>query len=637
MKPGCVSRFWRRVSGRAINFLRRFSIYRRLLFSFLAIIIVTNSLVGLFSFYISAREVDQNISGSTRQVLNGLISSINVRLAHYEELSNQIGSSDQVRGLLKKCRDIRGSGHMNAAAEQKYNLYKGQLENILYQAAQSYDISNLEILSDSDEFTQADYSGNPRGASLENPDQYRKTDEFLRAVDANGSLIWYDTSKDVGVFRYEKSKTIHISGYLTLTKSIPDFGPQPSSGVIIVNVPLSIFERMTNLQNMYDQNEVVFLAGRKGTATILNSTYLIHRMPDAEQVGRLVAAKNAMMTEKISASSVMFVCASLSKVDMSVVYMVGKNEIYKSIFLIRNIVIAVTIACILCSLLMSYFVTSSIFVPLKKLERTMKRVGENGLQAEYQDDRQDEIGFLGSQFNRMLARIRELLDTLVEEERIRKNEQIKRKDAELDALQMQIDPHFMYNTLDLIRWNAMFEENGEGKVSKMLAAFSNFLRFNTVHTNKLVEVDEEIRHVQAYAAVLEFKSEFNVEVKINIGDESILACKIPKLTFQPIVENAVKHGVGTRGEKILISISAYRAGGDLCISIRDNGSGIPEEQREFLNDRLRRNDTSGKSIGLKNVNERIKLHFGDKYGLEIESEEGSYTSVIIRIPAAGEP
>ena len=621
------------IFDRILHFLRRFSIYRRLFFSFLIIIIATNLIVGVFTYSISAQEIDRNISGSTQQVLNGLISVIDVKLGRYEGLSTQVASNSEVIKLLRRMRELRREDSGKETSKTEYNKCRDQLGNLLYQFTVSSDVSNVEILNDFDEFTEINYEGDPKGASLSDPDQYRNSKEYQRAIDANGSMVWYDSSRDTGVFQYEKTKGFFISGCLTLLRSIPNFGLEDNLGVIIINVPLSSFERMGDLHDMYDKDEVVFLAGKKGTAAILNSTYLIRRMPDSETVGELAIQGGGTVKRKIAGSDVIFILSPLNKLEMSVVYMVGKDQIYKNIYQIRNIMIAVTVICILCALLISYLVTSSISIPMGNLAKTMGEIGQNDLHTEYKDTMRDEIGVLGQQFNKMLERIRNLLIMLVKEETIRKNEQIKRKDAELDALQMQINPHFMYNTLDLIRWNAMFEENGEGKVSKMLEKFSDFLRFNMVSASKLVSVDEEIRHVQSYAAVLQFKDGFHVEIIDNIKDKDILDCNIPKLTFQPIVENAVKHGIRCRGQNIQISIFARREGKDLVIQIRDNGSGIPENMLHQINERLKRDEPAGNSIGLRNVNERIRLHFGNRYGIRLESREGSYTTVVIRIPS----
>lgn len=622
-----------RISAAVIRFLRRSSINRRLFVSFLVIILVTNSIVGLISYMISAQKIDRDISSSTSQVLDGMISSVDIKLAHYEDLANQIGSNTQVQSLLKQCAQLHGQGLADADVQRQYADCREQLGRLLYQESLPFDVSSVEILNSFDEYTETDSANQPKGANLADPAGYRAAAPYQRACDANGSLIWNDSSKEQDVFRYEKSSYLYISGYLTLLRSIPVFGENQSLGVIIVNVPLTIFNQMADLHSMFDSDEVVFLAGSHGTAIVVNSTYLIGRMPDAEMVGRLAEAGSGTVTEKVAGRDTLFVFAALDKLNMSIVYMVGKREVYSSIDLIRDIIVGVMAACILLSLLVSHFVTFSIFVPLRELEKVMKQVGGGDLKVEYRDDRRDEIGVLGMQFNGMIGRIRQLLDSLVKEERIRKDEQIKRKDAELDALQMQIDPHFLYNTLDLIRWNAMLEENGEGKVSRMLSKFSTFLHFNTIRANKLVEVDEEIRHVQAYADVLRFKNDRQIDIRTDIRDESILHCRVPKLTFQPIVENAVKHGVHTNSREIAIDISACRKEQDLWIAIRDNGSGIPPEWMAILNDRLRRNDTSGASIGLKNVNERIRLHFGDQYGLELESKPGSYTTVTIHLPA----
>lgn len=632
MLNSAVKQTIKSIFNKSINSFRRLSIYKRLVSSFLLIILIPNLIISYYSFSISSREMDRNISSSTRQMIINVAASISGKLALYESIAAKINSNSQMRSLLEECREIGNSQYNSRELKIKYDENKKEIGNILYQTASSSDISNLEIVNEYDEFTQLDYASKIKGASLNDKDTYRKTENYIKAIESDGSPIWVDTSKDMGVFRYEDSKTSNLANYITLLKCMPDAGRNNPLGIIVINIPIEVFNGMTDLQNMYAENEVLFLAGKKGIIAVLNETYIVKRMPNKELLNEISLKKSGNMTRKISNSEVIVVFDTFSKMDMSIIYTVEREKIFSGIYLIRNIIIEITFICILCAALLSYFVTASISVPLKKLKKTMEKVGENGLELEYKDNQKDEIGVLGYRFNVMLLRIRNLLDNLISEELLRKNEEIRRKEAELDALQMQIKPHFLYNTLDLIRCNALLEENGEGKISKMIAAFSNLLRFNTIKTDKLVDINEEIEHINAYVRVLKFIKKIELCVEVEIEDPTILYNKITKFTLQPIVENAIKHGLSEMDSNSKIKIHASKHEGDIFIEITDNGTGIPEDQCNYLNSGLKNGNLPGKSIGLKNVNERIKLYFGEEFGLKIVSEDGEYTSVIIHIP-----
>jgi sensor histidine kinase YesM len=384
---------------------------------------------------------------------------------------------------------------------------------------------------------------------------------------------------------------------------------------------------------MYDENEIIFLSGKSGIVSIMNGIYRTNRVPHMEILAQIEEEKNGSFIRKISDTDYIFVFHTSEKTGMAITYMAERRKILNSVYTVRNIIIEVAVICILCALVLSYLVTSSISVPLNRLKKTMEKVGENDqeLAHEYVDDRKDEIGVLGLKFNSMMTRIRNLLDNLIESEVSRKNEEIRRKEAELDALQMQIKPHFMYNTLNFIRWNAIFAENGEGPISKMIEEFSTLLRFNTLRANRLVDINEEVEHLNAYVKVMKFKKELKFRLELNLEND-ILGYKITKLTFQPIVENAIKYGITGMDSEGIIQINSQISVGDLFIEIRDNGLGMAQERVDIINNQLLNGVPVDGSIGLRNVNERIRLHFGNRYGLKISSEEGIYTSVLIHIP-----
>ena len=234
----------------------------------------------------------------------------------------------------------------------------------------------------------------------------------------------------------------------------------------------------------------------------------------------------------------------------------------------------------------------------------MDKIDEANIEISYTDDIQDEIGILGMRFNSMINRIKNLINTVYEAELIKKEERIQRQEAELDALQMQINPHFLYNTLDIIRWQVMTQENGEGKASRM---------------------------IEAYIEVVRFDLDFQLDIDFQI-EGSITEYGIPKFTLQPLVENAIVHGFSKNRRYGIIRIHAYRKGNDFYIEVMDNGHGISPDMLDSLKKGIHSKRQLSKGIGLKNVNDRIKLYYGEQYGLDLESRPEEYTLVILHLP-----
>ncbi len=623
-----------------IDGLRRYSIYKRLLVIMLAIIITTNFTIGMLSYTVSSRGLDKSISQSTRQVLSDLVATLDETFSRYEGLATQISINAQLRSLLLQCRELRQAGMKSAADRRKYDGYKQQIETTLFQMAMPYNISDLEIVSDFDDFGEVDYTGAPRGGRVVDSAAYRSDAKYRQAAEAAGSPVWFDTTREQGSIHYEDSKTLGLPNYLTMLESIPNFGEQGPLGVILITFSCYTLNNSVNLNNMYDPEEVLFLASPSGIISILNGTYLIHGMPGDKVLQRIAEARDGTLTAQVAGKTKLFIFKSFGRqTNFFVVYMASKDSLYRSIAIVRNIIIGITLLCICLAVILAYLVTASISQPLQALEKTMQMVGGNRLDLQYHDDHKDEISVLGAQFNLMLGQIRNLLDHLTSTELSRKNEELKRKEAEFDSLQLQIDPHFLYNTLDIIRWNAIFEEKGEGKVSRMLAEFSTLLRFNTSRIDKLVDLRMEINHAQSYVKVINFKTNFRIRLAVEVPEE-LLRCLLPKLVLQPLVENAALHGSREDMPELLVAIRAAREGGLLTVEVRDNGAGIAKDRLEVLNQQLRKGKPTGRSIGLRNISERIRLRFGDAYGLSLQSEAGLYTAAVLRLPVLfeqGEP
>ena len=217
-------------------------------------------------------------------------------------------------------------------------------------------------------------------------------------------------------------------------------------------------------------------------------------------------------------------------------------------------------------------------------------------------------------------------------------EQLTRKDAEIKALQSQINPHFLFNTLESINWMAQL--NNVPEISETVSALSSLMEISIGRDDRLITIEEEFTYIDNYILILKKRFEDRITLEKNIQSE-VMDIKIPRLLIQPLIENAVYHGLERSRNKGVIKLNAQISGDEVLIEVVDNGLGIEKDELEMINDKLsmdnetyfRSMESNGKkSIGIDNVNRRIKLLYGEEYTLRLESVPGEYTKVIVHIP-----
>lgn len=270
------------------------------------------------------------------------------------------------------------------------------------------------------------------------------------------------------------------------------------------------------------------------------------------------------------------------------------------------------------------YISSRITTPIHKLECSVNALEEGNLDTEVYQGGSYEIRHLGRSIGDMAKRIQTLMDDIVAEH------ESKRK-SEFDTLQSQINPHFLYNTLDIIVW--MIENEQKDEAVKVVTALARFFRISLSKGKSIIPVKDEVEHVRNYLMIQQkrFKNKFEYRIQM---DAEVSALASLKLMLQPLVENAIYHGMEFMDGDGLIEIRSWKEGDDLWFSIQDNGLGMTEEQVEsLLSDAPHVASGRGSGIGVKNVNERIRLYFGEEYGLRIDSEPDEGTTVTIRLPA----
>ncbi|NTV90075.1 MAG: sensor histidine kinase, partial [Clostridiales bacterium] len=306
----------------------------------------------------------------------------------------------------------------------------------------------------------------------------------------------------------------------------------------------------------------------------------------------------------------------------------------------RNATFLMALACSMFAIIIVLVYTGSFLKPLMNIIRLMKEVKRGNLEVEFPEQRNDEIGYLGSSFNTMVLRINQMMAENTKLVKEVYEAKLLQKEAQINALYSQIQPHFINNTLNMI--SLLIQCGRQEQAVDNINKLSGLLR-GMMHLDKDISLETEIGLLDSYLSIQSSRYNGRLEYNIDI-DRKYGMFTIPALIFQPIVENSVVHGCEKRREKTLIEISVAAEGNDLIFSIRDNAGGIEPEALEKLREKLsgasvtdeedgkQAAATFGNGIGLVNVNKRIKIRFGEAYGLSIESIPGKGTCVWVTLP-----
>jgi two-component system sensor histidine kinase YesM len=275
----------------------------------------------------------------------------------------------------------------------------------------------------------------------------------------------------------------------------------------------------------------------------------------------------------------------------------------------------------------SFWVSAGIARPIVRLRRLMEEAETGNLDVRFPDPPNDEVGRLGQSFNTMIGEIQKLLDQVYEEQQ-------KKREAEFRILQAQIKPHFLYNTLDTIHW--MAQEKGASDIVGIVDALTRLFRISLSKGRDVIRLEEELEHVTSYLVIQKIRYLGKFDYFID-ADPTLLAMPVVKLTLQPLVENALYHGIKEKVGHGTLTVSARKEEGVLVLTVSDNGAGMDEPTLQALERNLGRGeDASQKGFGVFSVHHRIRLVFGEGWGLSYQSVPGRGTTVTVRQPLVAE-
>lgn len=301
-----------------------------------------------------------------------------------------------------------------------------------------------------------------------------------------------------------------------------------------------------------------------------------------------------------------------------------ENEILSKVDYIKSLLLLLSGILLGTAVLISNVLATIITKPLSQLTKKVKRVTDGDMDVSFDIKVANEIGILNQGIGALIVQIKNLLEQI-------KQEQEKKRIADLRILQAQINPHFLYNSLYSIQQLCALGESENA--AKMLLALGHFFRIGLSQGQEIITIGEEIDHVQSYLVIQQMKYADRLRFEITMEPE-ILKAEIIKLTLQPLVENAIYHGVKKKPDQGIIQITGFRVGAEIKIRIRDNGVGMTGTQLIQIRETLAGNERQASiGFGLRNVQERLRIHYGAAYGLTIDSQEAAGTAVTVTIPA----
>lgn len=301
---------------------------------------------------------------------------------------------------------------------------------------------------------------------------------------------------------------------------------------------------------------------------------------------------------------------------------IQKSEVLKDLQQIKVFLAVIFLLFLMVGAVLATSITRALYRPIKYMTDTVEQVGKGDLSLRVDVTTEDEIGTLCREFNRMLDNLEALIARVIEEERLK-------KDAELEALQYQITPHFMYNTLNSIKYAALIR--GEKELGGLIGDFVELLQASINKKGTFISVADELHILENYIHLQEFRYGGSFEVEYDISKEAE-GCYIPRLILQPLVENALLHGIDMKAGNGRLLIRGRTGNGRLTLSVIDNGRGMTEEQIDVLLHSKAKKTNGLSAIGVPNIRERLELYYEDQGGMTYESDENGTTATIF-LPA----
>ncbi|OME93445.1 histidine kinase [Paenibacillus amylolyticus] len=593
----------------------------QLMLLFLLFAIVPSVGLGLLVNWTVERVVERQVEGHTMQLIGKVNEALNSKMENLQNMTYLIAFDPEIDAFMNDKmppNDDAGIEPMNmdTNAETEQNRLYGIKQTLQGFTTLYPEIAGIVLVNES-----GDYISN---------EMYPRAEQSM--IQEN----WYQkASANPGIFMVlgqpkERNLTTHVrykdDEIVSVARSITDEASGRVRGVIMIDLKLrSVSQAARNVT--LGKSGYVMVTDAEGQSVYKPEHPLIEHIP----TDWFPSGESGTFTADTEGGTLLFMYQSSTFTGWRTVGVFPTRDSISEVRQIQFYVVSFVFVVCLFGLSASLWFSRSIAQPIFRLMSYMRRAETGNLRPGRWSDRADEIGMLGNSYNRMLAQIRQLISLNELRER-------QKRDAEMRSLQEHIKPHFLYNTLDTIHW--MARKEGAEDVSGMVGALSRLFRIGLSKGQDYIPLHSEIEHMTSYMQIQQTRYRDRLQYTLNIPEE-LRDLFVLKLLLQPLIENAIYHGIKGRRGPGHIRVEARLKHNRLLLTVQDNGAGMSNERlaemQQLLEAPLASLEASspgmtGKSYGMLNVQARLRLSFGDEYGIVLESQEGEGTSVTIIHP-----
>ena len=588
--------------GRSLKYR---SIRVKLLFYFVAVIVLPLLTLGIMGPSISARIIENEVTNHTVQLIRQVTRNIEFYIREMEGIISILAEDTNVQDFY----GIEGPGTRFSRPQEA-----GALRLLHNVTDVNSEIAGILLVNDKDEYLSNEIQPITRDPLLDEA-WYRRAVQFSPAVQLLPRPVGRNLRNTPG---YSADDVVSI------VKSVIDPRTGKTRGVVLIDMKLQVVQDIF-VDMKVGQGGFLFIEDAEGGTVYAPVNPVVYRVR-----GEWLTGPKTSTVRRIRGADYQIIAQGSEYTGWKTIGVFPLNEIMGQVSLIRNYSFIIAAVTLFVAVVVSIFFTGSIARPVIALRALMKEAEEGNLAVRFEGRQEDEIGHLGKSFNTMIEEIQKLIDMVY-------REQQSKREAELKTLQEQIKPHFLYNTLDTIHW--MAQDHGAEDIVQIVSALTSLFRIALSKGKEMITLSDELEHVRSYLIIQKLRYEDKFDFSLCVQDD-LLPYMVLKLTLQPLVENAIYHGIKERRGHGVIRLDALKRDGMLVLRVCDDGVGMSAEKLAAIRALVTTAplDSSVKSgYGISNVNERIQLSFGKAYGLRFESAPGQGTTVEILHPLiAGE-
>lgn len=576
----------------------------KLISHFLIISIIPIICLGLLINWTVERVLEEQVNDNTLQLISKVNESLEFYISNMQSITYFIGFNEKVQHFLA------AEAEPNPANEYDIQRFLRDFTTL------SPEVAGILIVNSNGDYISNEFFA-PSTKDLTEESWYKE------AVDNNGIFTIIGQPKDRGLsslVNYQNDEVVSV------VRAVVDPYADEVLGVILMDLKQRVIKE-TLVDVRLGKTGYLMLVDDQGRNIYQPNDPLIENVPNKWIAGQ----DSGTFSKKVNSQRLQFIHQKSPFTNWTTIGVFPAEETIFEIREIRFYLVSFIFLLMIFGIQISYFLSNSISNPIVQLMKFMRKAESGEFDVRYREKRNDEIGMLGRSFNKMLRQINHLMS-------LTKLREKEKRDAEFRSLQANINPHFLYNTLDTIQWMARKQKRND--IAEVVESLAKLFRIGLSKGRDIISLGEELDHIKNYLQIQKTRYRDKLNYQIHVG-ECVRDLYVIKFILQPIIENAIYHGIKERRGPGHIIVTVQEKESKLSITIEDDGAGMTElqlqEMRQALNEAIARTENKGetrdkKGYGTLNVQARIQLAFGEGYGMHIQSEEKLGTTVEIILP-----